>query len=254
MQTTTTTPTLTITARGESLTLGAPSEEAAKLASVIIWRIERPKAKLTAQDLTHRETIARGESIAEKPRRGVSISTRRAAWNARPARDLSLHDKEDAAQEIFTEYLLGTHRKTDGIAEIFQKVRKLLRINNTRDDQSRAEEETILDALEHFAPLGAQDHRGSARRLHLASIARDLRARCFMRFASDTSRKRRAALRGHLSTAARLVTSVDPFAGFCPVVETDSSAWRMRTSALKTYAFGFNSIDAAMLAADMMAF
>jgi hypothetical protein len=226
--------------RQEIAFLRAPDEESARLASIVIYRIENPKAR---------------KDTAPAKVGKVTRAQRRAAWNARPARRLSLQDKQDAAQEVFALIAAGIHLKEDGIAEIFRSVRDLLRMNGGNHDKGREDELEEIHFARSLTPRAS--YRGAPERLKLASLARDLRARAFRAFSADKSRKRRASLRYHLQTIRRMICARDPLAVDCPVLDVATSgdnrrsAWQDRAASLRRYAFDFNSLDAAMLAADM---
>jgi hypothetical protein len=224
--------------------MGAPSEEAARLASIVIYRLERPKGK-------HDAIV--GKLYGE---RGVSKSTRRAAWNARPERVLSLQDKQDACQEVFSMMARGVHNEPDGIAQIFRACRDLLRINGGNHDQSKSD--VLEDALNYrgaFTPRAA--YRGSPERAKVAAMARELRRECFRAFEISASRKRRGNLRYHLETIRRMTSAMNPMATRCPIVEvgtdaiTRKSAWQDRANSLRCYISAPRALDLSRLAEDM---
>lgn len=198
-------------------TLFSLSEEATKLANLVINRIENPRSQTAkfskpANRKNHHDINREaGEAGKYNPR---------TVRNVQPDRVLSLWDRQDVFQEtqayLFKTAPDGRKLTYEELSRLFQNCRTLLRMNGGNHDVVRGD---TLDETIHYSKICslASLERGSVERLVLADRLRELRSWLWAGFTADTKRERRANYKRHGAAIRRIAAHANPYSCLkCP--------------------------------------
>jgi hypothetical protein len=196
--------------------LAAYNETASKFAAAVIHRLGFPEGNREAKGYT------------KKDDRATPRSVRRAAWDARPIRALSLQDKQDVCQIVQAFCAIhspnGEKLTAEQVSEIFRECRRTLNMNGGNHDRTRCDE---LDEAIYYREGGslASAVKGSTQRNTLATYLRTLRKWLTAAAANDPSRERRRNYHRHAETIRRIAAGANPFSRLnCPVIDPVKTA------------------------------